>query len=362
MKRLAYRVLPIGVPVLLLLTLSSAVGTAPAAKATAITPRTLVVDKGPIHAFAQDANAMAWIDAGYGVHVRRLAAKRGSIVGNALEYGGYKHRGWPLALAGTRALWTSYDAGNFLYTHLHIGSPTRPDHVIYEFVVEFGSVDGDYLGGLAGQGATLVFGATNQRCDNEFDCRRIDVTGAVKRVGAGLDDVPGLPAPVMVATSSGRIALVPAKTPRFYPDIGPPRAAEYAPVEVYDPAGHLISSVVPDGTARAIALSWPKLAVLFEFVNGRRQIQLYDARTGEIWAAGGEGVFTRVPVTVSRISVGALGTVFSVGNRIYLLRRQRPRLVWRAAGRPIGLSVEGRRIAWAVNRNGRGRIVALTLR
>jgi hypothetical protein len=33
-----------------------------------------------------------------------------------------------------------------------------------------------------------------------------------------------------------------------------------------------------------------------------------------------------------------------------------------AKAEPIGLSIEGRRIAWAVNIKGHGRIVALTLR
>jgi hypothetical protein len=188
------------------------------------------------------------------------------------------------------------------------------------------------------------------------------VDGGVQRVDTEAHGIAGIPPSFMLATSSNRIAVVPAKTPRFYPDIGPPRAAEYAPVKVYDLAGPLISSVTPDGTARAIALSWPKLAVLFEFVNGSRQIQLYDARTGRIWAAGGEGASARVPVTVTRVSVGALGAVYAVGKRIYLLRRQSPQLVWRAGATPTGLSIEGRRIAWAENIRGRGRIVALTLR
>jgi hypothetical protein len=187
------------------------------------------------------------------------------------------------------------------------------------------------------------------------------VDGTVKRVGTDAQDIPGVPPSFLLATSNDRIAVVPAKTPRFYPDIGPPRAAEYGPVEVYDLAGHLISSVVPPGTPRAIALSWPKLAVLFEFVDGSRQIQLYDARTGGVWAAGGGGVFTRVPVTVTQVAVGGSGAVYSVGSRIYLLRKQAPQLVWHASGTPIGLSIEGRRIAWAVNIKGRGHIVALTL-
>jgi hypothetical protein len=214
---------------------------------------------------------------------------------------------------------------------------------------------------MAGDGSTLVFGSILQRCDVEWNCRRIDVEGAVKRVTTGTADVAGLPSPFLLATSGGRIALVPAKTPRFFPDIGPPRAAEYAPVQVYDAAGNLISSVLPDGTPRSIALAWPKLAVLFEFVDGTRQIQLYDARTGAHWVNGGAAVGSRVPMTVTRVSVGTAGTVYAVGNAIYLLRAQRSQLVWRAAALPIGLSIEGRRIAWAENVHGKGRIRTLAV-
>jgi hypothetical protein len=339
----------------LVLVQSGAIGASSAARAK---PSTLVTENGRMLAFAQDAGAIAWIGHDYQVHVRRLSAKRGSVVGSAASE--YNARRWPLALAGTQALWTSYSAGNFIYTSVHTGSPTMLDHVVYDSSYMPGPPDGSWIEGFTGDGSTLVLGDVLQRCDVEWNCRRIDVEGKVQRVTAKAVRIAGLPAPFLLAASSGRIALVPAKTPRFFPDIGPPRAAEYAPVQVYDLGGHLVSSVVPDGTPRSIALAWPKLAVLFEFVDGSRQIQLYDARNGAFWASGGEGVFTRVPVTVNRVSVGAAGAVYSVGKAIYLLRRQSPQLVARAGGTPIGLSVEGRRIAWAENVSGKGRIRSLT--
>ncbi len=322
-------------------------------------PRTLVTESGRIHAFAQDSGAVAWIGHEYAVHVRRLSAKRGSVVGNAND--GYTHMPWPLALAGTQALWTSYDAGNFIYTHVHTASPTLRDRKVFDLSFMPGPADGSWLGGVAGDGSTLVFGSILQRCDVEWNCRRLDVEGGIKRVTTGTADVAGLPSPFLLATSAGRIALVPAKTPRFFPDIGPPRAAEYAPVQVYDLAGHLLSSFTPDGTPRAIALAWPRLALLFEFVDGRRQIELRDARTGGYWDVGGEASMTRVPPTVNRVAVGTPGAVYAIGNAVYLLRGQKPQLVARAGGTPIGLSIEGRRIAWAENVHGKGRIRTLTV-
>jgi hypothetical protein len=336
--------------------------TGSATPSTKPAPHTLLVQKGLIRAFAQDTTTIAWIDSGYQVHVRQISARRGVVIGSALHPGGYKAKSVRLVLAGKQALWTSYDRGNFLYTHVYTGSPALGEREVAELVyMPDDGPDGTYVGGLAGDGTTLVLGTIGQRCDNEYDCRRIDVDGNVKRVRADAQEIPRVPPPVMLAASAGRLALVPAKTPRFFPDIGPPRAAEFAPVQVYDTTGNLISTVVPPGTPRAIAFSWPKLAVLFEFVDGTRQIQLYDARTGEYWAEQGAGVFRKVPVTVTRVAVGSAGVVWAVGSKIYLLRRQSVQLLRHATGPPIGLSIEGRRVAWAVNLKGRGRVVALTL-
>lgn len=323
-------------------------------------PKTVVTESGRIHAVAQDTNAIAWIGTSYLVHVRRLSPAHTYLVGSGI--GQYEHVTHPLALAGLQALWTTASAGNYIYTDLHTGSPSLYDKVVFGLDYMPGPADGSYLGGMSGQGSQLVFGATLQKCDDEYDCRRIDVTGNVERVGREATPVPGLPPSFLLATSSGRVAVVPAKTPRFHPDIGPPRAAEYAPVQVYDGSGNLISTVAPPGTPRAIALAWPKLAVLFEFVDGSRQIQLYDARTGGYWASGGEGVFRKVPVTVNRVSVGTPGAVYSVGNAIYLLRTQQPQLIWRAACPPIGLSISGSRIVWGENVRGHGRIRTVTVR
>jgi hypothetical protein len=323
-------------------------------------PKTIATESGRIHAVAQDSNAIAWIGTHYLVRVRRLSPAHTYLVGSGI--GHYEHVTHPLALAGLQALWTTADAGNFIYTNVHTGSPSFRDRVVFNLSYMPGPPDGLYLGGMAGDDSNLIFGATSQRCDSEIDCRRIDVEGQVERVTTKATAIAGLPAPFLLATSSGRIAVVPAKTPRFSPDLGPPRAAEYAPVQVYDGSGNLISAVVPPGTPRAIALSWPKLAVLFEFVDGTRQIQLYDARTGGYWASGGEAVFRKVPVTVNRVSVGPPGAVYSVGSAIYLLRTQQPQLVWRSAGSPVGLSISGNRIVWGENVKGHGRIRALTVR
>src|SRR5512132_2032981 len=87
--------------------------------------RTLVTENGRIRAFAQDTGAVSWIGPGYLVHVRRIGAKRGAVIGDARQEGGpVRIAARPLALAGTRAVWTSYNGGNTLETHVHAGPPT----------------------------------------------------------------------------------------------------------------------------------------------------------------------------------------------------------------------------------------------
>ena len=65
------------------------------------------------------------------------------------------------------------------------------------------------------------------------------------------------------------------------------------------------------------------------------------------------------PGTVSKLTMSTYGLVYRVGRSIRVRGRGE---VARAVAMPIGLSIEGRRIAWAENVNGRGRIRALTLR
>jgi hypothetical protein len=340
-------------------------GAAASPTGTRPVPRTLLATKAPIHGFAQDTASIAWTDAHYYVHVRKLDAKLGTIVGAARDPSGIRFGVGPLVLAGMQALWVSYSHGNNLYTDVRTGSARLGRYDVWTAVVLLGNGNGngDFVTDMSADGTTLVFGRVGQRCDDEFNCRRLDASGAVARVTDEATDVPGLPTPLLVATSAGRIAAVPVKTPRFYPDLGAPRAADFAPVQVYGADGQLISTIVTPGIPRSIALAWPKLAVLVEHIDGSREIRIHDARTGDFWRVGDdEAVFGNVPMNVTGVAVGSAGAVYSSGRSIYLLRRQlRPELVWRASAPPVGLSIEGRRIAWAENAGKTARIRALTV-
>ena len=90
---------------LLLLSLSASAATAPAAKAKPLKLRTLVSEKGTIHAFVQDGNVIAWVGRGSKVHVRSLTARAGAIVGTAGRAG--PGLAMHLALAGSRVSWVT---------------------------------------------------------------------------------------------------------------------------------------------------------------------------------------------------------------------------------------------------------------
>lgn len=134
------------------------------------------------------------------------------------------------------------------------------------------------------------------------------------------------------------------------------------PIHVYDLTGRLLSTVKPVGTVRDIALAWPRLSMIVERPNGTKEIGRYNASTGKrLLGMTGLG---RIPLAATDLGASDAGLVFRVGSRIYFLgsHERTLRRVQQAQGTPIGLSIESRRIAWAVNIKGRGRIVALTLR
>ncbi len=118
----------------------------------------------------------------------------------------------------------------------------------------------------------------------------------------------------------------------------------------------LLSSFVPGQPTRALALARNVAVVL----AGRREtpvLELYEVGTGAL--------VSRVAVPRGSGSLSAAGrhVVFRVGKAIWLLdvTTRRKRVLARAAAIPLGLSLEGQRVAWAENigRGGRIRMVSL---
>ena len=326
------------VPVLLLLSLSAGAATLSAAKATPTKSRTLVSVKAPIRAFAQDEETIAWVGSGYWVNVRSLRVRAKAAVG----YVGPVRTGtrWSpaLTLAGSRALWNTFPSGgNSVESQLETAAPWDPYATAIDLFIDNQAPNGgSFLGGLAGDGPTLVYGRTIERCDDPGgnNCKRLDAVGGVVVVTGQHETatVPGIPPPVLVAFSAhdpqssvqisqGLVAVAPAETP-VTTDLGSaPRVSQNGPVEVFRLLGgvaHLASRVAPLGTVRAIALDFHQLAVLIERADGARVIERYNPEQGTLIGTNS------VPKTTgSALSVSKAGIAYR-GREEHLSPRHRP--------------------------------------
>jgi hypothetical protein len=363
----------------LLIGLSPGAASAPAGHATPLRPRTVVSEKAPIRAFAQDETTIAWIGSTYRLRVRSLTTGTGAVLGSAGPAVSGVRWSPTLALAGSSALWTTFPGGgNSVENGLLTAAPFDPRATgIDLFTVPQSPTGGDFLGGMAGDGPTLVYGKTNEICNDPggISCQSLDAVGGVAFVTGQYEApmVSGIPAPVMLAftahdpqssmrISQGLIAVVPAATPVLSDFDNVPRVTPNGPVEVFRvlgprPSVHLVSSVTPVGSVKAIALDFHQLAVLVQRADGMKVLIRYATQGGAPLGT------TALPkATASQLSISKAGIVYRVGTSIYLLGSGKPTLISKAAGTPIGLSIEGRRIAWAENVKGLGRVVTLTLR
>jgi len=122
-------------------------------------------------------------------------------------------------------------------------------------------------------------------------------------------------------------------------------------------SGRLIARVAYRGQGKGVALSTSFAAVLTRDTTGAH-VALYNARDGS--AAG----VVRVRGNATDLSISGTRVVFRSGRSIWLFdaRKRHVSLLATAGAVPIGLSIDGRRVAWAENLRGHGRIRALTIR
>ena len=352
--------------------------------------RNLVRTFGGIRAFAQEGNTVAWaasqVDR-WRVRAKDLATGKTVVMGDA---GGY--RLWldppTLAVAGGRVIWSKSWFGTRMYVDLRTATVAQESgrrYVSPDWLLETsqGGECGDdgYFAGAAGDGPTLVWAWSVYSPPGPWPC---EVTGWERQViGGGIvkvtpplphwpvgapSPIPGIPvaSPMysdegrqvqsrQVAVSQGRIAVLPSPTVIPSQFGWPyPTPSENGPVEVHTVDGALVYRLFPTGTVRQIALSWPELAVLVQRHDGSQAIERYGA-DGSLEST------TVVARTATDVSIGSGGIVYRDGRSIYAIRGSKAALLWRARATPIGLSIEGRRVAWAVNLKGSGLIVALTL-
>jgi len=335
----------------------------------------------PIGAFAQDGRLLAWLAPSAGgcnrIFILDLAD------GTSIELPSTNTQNvtcrwsvrWTvvppvrLALAGENALWTLREAAPaplpFDYV---LGAGVRdPKERRFQEVAHASRGAGLWLGGIAGDSDTLVYAVTSVDYVNEVTCLsdpKSPGACAVKIAGGGIYRVVGRRPPKLVPGTTAAVGVAAAGSNVAYVQTakigarGTPLASAEMPIEVRDAAtGTLVARVEPQGTPLALALTPHLLATLERTPLGLR-LAWYDIGTSALSGS--------VPVpkaTSPLLSASDRAIVFEVGRSIRSVTPQshRVRTLAKAAAPPIGLSVEGTRVAWAENVKGRGRIRSLAV-
>jgi hypothetical protein len=333
--------------------------------------RTLARSPTWIQAFAQDGRFIAWVPR---VAPAKLPCGEAIVIRN-LETGrkrSFMPRITPcfsrlgLALGGKRALglsppttcgncvgatvWTAALGGRLAELGTFAQSPEGGGHRVT---------------GMAGDKRLLAFSHLRYRLENE-DCHPClwNVTGGrVTRVvkGGQQISVPGVAPAALLAAGAGRLATAPALDPweeaaNVFPS---PRPAEDGPVNLVNAkTGDPVMTVSPTGTVRALALSADALAVLVQAApHGQQRIERYSIPDGTKLAS------TQVrPRGVHALDIAGKWIVYSAFHRIKLIDPLgHKQVLVRPAHRPIDVSIEGNRVAWAENGSGRHRIRATSV-
>jgi hypothetical protein len=356
--RTAPRVIRLLGSIALVLTLA---GTAPAAAQTRA--RTLVTVKGRIVAFTQDNHFLAWSAptppfCNEIVHVRDL--RHGSDA--ALTDPTFRRRMTcpdfmavnRLALVGgtsaderdARALFTRFEPGGNSNNHwFHTASIQRPRiHGELATIGEDVGADDDLQISLAGDASFLGYAYSYAeqdyaRCSGLPCPYAVQFGDAARIVNSDVESLD-VPPVARLAAGGGRIAVLvrgalgEATSPH----------PELRTVEVYDhPPLALKSRITVGGRVRSLALSDSTVAVLTHAAVERYSLDGNRISQHAVPAAAGP-----------ELALAGTRIVYRVGREIRLLGRPRPLAV--AASRPIGLSIEGRRVAWAENVPVRGRV------
>jgi hypothetical protein len=339
-------------------------------------PQTLwIVAHSRIAAFAQDGQTIGWVASGTApkcnvVHLQSLAYGVGYDLPSqdarnvTCRFTWSRRRPVQLALREGSALWALPQDAPIAVDYL-LGAGVQPAERAERRFLEAahtGRGVGQWLGGIAGDGGTLAYAVTSVDFADEAGCLAGDKAKcALVKAGGGVyvvrgrqpAVVPGSGPAVEVAASAGALAYV--STGRLDPN-GRPRPSADLPISIVDASsGAQISSVVPQGVPLAIALTPHVLATLERTALGTR-VAWYDRATGRIRGS--------LPVPSAAAPVLAANdqlVVFRVGRSLRAadLAAHRTRLLAQAAAQPVGLSLEGSRLAWAENLPGRARVQAL---
>jgi hypothetical protein len=325
--------------------------------AAAQASQTIATTDGRILVYAADDGRMAWItfhraSKCYGVVHERVIRTGADVVLGRPGFGSQcAYDNVNIALAGSRALWSWFrwpcDCMSS-YGRVVTAAPGQPNRIVEDLAgFDFNTI-GDWVTGMAGDGQTLAYGRITIE-DLDFDLGSVMITGGhVQRVTAARNRVvPSAGHPSALSVNGTRIAVVNASDAGG--SVGP---LENGPVYVREAVtGNTIATIEPTGFPRAIALGTQQAALMVEKADGMRQLEIYDAQSGVLVSslALSADVDWRIDLDQGRV-------VYHRGRAIKLFAGGQSHVLAFAAAPPIGLSIEGRRVTWAENLNGRGRI------
>jgi len=245
------------------LLIAASAGAAPTrATGRLVTPRTLVIEHGRIHQFAQDGNC--WIGGRhYVVHLRSVSGRSRWVLGHAGVGGAVgAQSASDLVLGGKKAVWVKYAGVMTREAGIFASRPGQKKPTLVDALGVSGyDGTGRYLAGVAADGeGTIVYGDATLQCDMRKDCTDWSITGGgVHRIigtkSVFQPPIDGIPPAFAIAASAGRVAVVPAAVTD--PLHGKWGAAPNGRVAVFNLSGRLLARVVPQGTVRQVALSWP---------------------------------------------------------------------------------------------------------
>ncbi len=132
-----------------------------------VTPRTLVIQHGPIYKFAQDGDFITWVGGRhYVVHLRSVSGRSSWVLGNAgVGAAVGAQSASTLVLGGKRAVWVKYAGVMSREAGIYTAKPGQKKPMILDnpAVSEYG---GTYLTGVAADGEqTIVYGDATVTCD-----------------------------------------------------------------------------------------------------------------------------------------------------------------------------------------------------
>jgi hypothetical protein len=339
--------------------------------AEAAKPQTLYTSPRRIEAFAQDGPILAWFTPGGGrcnrVHLRSLrnglgydlpSQKTRNVTCRFIRSG---NESVGLAIGGGRALWTLPQKSPLELDYLLGAGTDDPNERRFHEIAHTARGVGQWLGALAGDGSTLAYSVTTVDYEDEAGCLAgtapctlVKSGGGVYRVeGRGRVLVPGTGPAVKIAIADTALAYVPTSA---LAEDGTPQAGADLPISVVDAStGQDISAAVPQGVPVAIALSTRYLAALERTPVGLR-LAWYDRATGR--PAGSVPVSKR---TAPTLTMNDRLIVFRVGPNLRAVKiaSHKVRTLAQTVGAPLGLSLEGGRLAWAENLRTSGRVRAL---